>query len=178
MDSERRYYVYLMASRSLNLYTGVTGNLYRRVMEHKHGELDGFTKRYNVNRLVDYETFKYIGNAIAREKQVKAWTRAKRVALIKSVNPTWQDLAEGWGQRIELQIPRFARDDNSNNLKRDDNSNKFRRDDGSNDPIRADNLNNASQADSSSDRSRDRISNNADPNLDSRGYDEDRAQGS
>lgn len=97
LDFERSYYVYIMASRSLNLYTGVTGNLYRRVMEHKHGALEGFTKRYNINRLVYYETFKYIGNAIAREKQIKAWTRAKRLALIKSVNPTWQDLAEGWG---------------------------------------------------------------------------------
>ncbi len=111
MRGERRYYVYIMASRSLTLYTGVTDGIYRRALEHKSGKLDGFTKKYNVNRLLYYETSKYIGNAIAREKQVKAWTRAKRIALIKSLNPTWQDLADGWGEKAELQIPRFARDD-------------------------------------------------------------------
>ena len=57
--------------------------------------------------------FEHIGDAIAREKQAKAWTRAKRLALIKSMNPTWQDLAEDWGGKAELQIPRFARDDNN-----------------------------------------------------------------
>jgi putative endonuclease len=113
LSGERRYYVYIMASRSLNLYTEVTDNIFRRSLEHKSGKIEGFTKKYHINRLVYYETFKYIGNAIAREKQIKAWTRAKRLALIKTLNPTWQDLAEGWGERIELQIPRFARDDNS-----------------------------------------------------------------
>ena len=111
MRAERRYYVYIMASRSLTLYTGVTDSIYRRALEHKSGKIDGFTKKYKINRLVYYETFKYIGNAIAREKQVKAWTRAKRIVLIKSLNPTWQDLADGWGEMSELQIPRFARDD-------------------------------------------------------------------
>jgi hypothetical protein len=81
-------------------------------LQHKSGEIDGFTKRYNINRLVYYEVFEHIGNAIAREKQIKAWTRAKRIALIKTMNPAWQDLAEGWGEKTELQIPRFARDDN------------------------------------------------------------------
>jgi putative endonuclease len=108
---ERRYYVYIMASRSLNLYTGITDDIYLRALEHKSGRIDGFTKRYNINRLVYYETFRYVNNAIAREKQIKAWTRAKRVALIKGLNPTWQDPAEGWGEKFELQIPRFARDD-------------------------------------------------------------------
>jgi putative endonuclease len=102
-----------MASRSLTLYTGVTGDLFHRILQHKAGEIDGFTKKYHINRLVYYETFKYINNAIAREKQVKAWTRAKRIGLVKSMNPTWQDLAEGWGEGTELQIPRFTRDDNS-----------------------------------------------------------------
>ena len=109
---ERRYYVYIMASRSLNLYTGITGNIYRGALERKSGSIGGFTKRYNINRLVYYETFRYVGNAIGREKRIKAWTRAKRLALINGVNPTWQDLAEGWGARTELQIPRYARDDN------------------------------------------------------------------
>jgi putative endonuclease len=114
LSGEKRY-LYIMASRSLNLYTGVTNNIYRRALQHKSGEIDGFTKKYRINRLVYYETFEHIGNAIAREKQVKAWTRAKRLALIKSTNPTWQDLAQGWGEKAELQIPRFARDDNSLN---------------------------------------------------------------
>ena len=112
MREEKRYYVYIMASRSLTLYTGVTGNVYRRALQHKAGEIEGFTKKYHINRLVYYETFKYVNAAIAREKQIKAWTRAKRVALIKTMNPAWQDLAEGWGEQTELQIPRFVRDDN------------------------------------------------------------------
>jgi len=111
LRSERRYYVYIMASRSLSLYTGITDNIYRRALEHKSGAIEGFTKRYNINRLVYYEAFRYVNNAIAREKQIKAWTRAKRIALIRTPNPAGQDLAEGWGEKIELQIPRCARDD-------------------------------------------------------------------
>jgi putative endonuclease len=127
MREEKRYYVYIMSSRSLTLYTGVTGDLYHRVLQHTRGENEGFTKRYHINRLVYYEVFRYVDMAIAREKQIKAWTRAKRLALIKSENPTWQDLAEGGGEPIKLQIPRSqnqgleqgpqpvaaARDDNS-----------------------------------------------------------------
>jgi putative endonuclease len=101
----KTYYVYIMASRSLNLYTGITNSIYRRALQHKHGEIDGFTKRYNIDRLVYYEVFHQVGNAIAREKQIKAWTRAKRIALIQTKNPTWQDLAEGWGEKFEVQIP-------------------------------------------------------------------------
>jgi putative endonuclease len=114
LKAEPRYYVYIMASRSLTLYTGITDNIFRRALEHKAGAIEGFTKRYRINRLVHYEVFKYVNNAIAREKQIKAWTRAKRIALIKSVNPTWQDFAEGWGKKVELQFPRNARDDNKN----------------------------------------------------------------
>ncbi len=109
MRDEKFYYVYIMASRSRTLCTGVTNRIYRRAMQHKEGEIEGFTKKYNINRLVYYEIFKYVTNAIAREKQVKAWTRAKRLALIESTNPTWQDLAEGWGE--QLQIPHCIRDD-------------------------------------------------------------------
>lgn len=104
----KTYYVYIMTSRSLNLYTGITNSIYRRALQHKRGEIDGFTKRYNINRLAYYEIFHQVTNAIAREKQLKSWTRAKRIALIKTKNPTWQDLAEGWGERVELQIPRRA----------------------------------------------------------------------
>ena len=97
---EHKYYVYIMASRSRRLYTGITNDMYRRALEHKAGETDGFTKKYKINRLVYYEVFKYVGNAIAREKQIKGWDRAKRVALIERDNPTWEDLAADWGKPI------------------------------------------------------------------------------
>src|SRR5258708_22680102 len=115
MREEKRYYVYIMASRSLTFYTGVTGDIHHRALQHRAGKVEGFTKKYHINRLVYYETFKYVNNAIAREKQIKASTRAKRLALIKTMNPGWQDLADGWGEPTKLQIPRFARDDNSEN---------------------------------------------------------------
>jgi len=125
--AEKRYYVYIMASRSRTLYTGVTGNLFHRALQHRKGEIEGFTKKYNISRLVYYETFKYIDRAIAREKQIKAWTRAKRLALIESMNPTWQDLADGWGERTRLQIPRSQNQPPAGDLRpglvaRDDNS--------------------------------------------------------
>jgi putative endonuclease len=69
-----------MVSRLLNLYAGVTDNIFRLALEHKSGKNEGFTKKYRINRLVYYQTFKYIGNAIAGEKQIEAWTRAKRLA--------------------------------------------------------------------------------------------------
>jgi len=97
----RRYYLYIMASKSRVLYTGVTGNLQRRVLEHKHDVEPGFTTHYRIHRLVYYETFHYIGNAIAREKEIKGWLRSKKVALIRSFNPTWEDFSEGWGERIK-----------------------------------------------------------------------------
>ena len=92
----KTYYVYIMASTSRTLYTGVTNNLERRVLQHRHKASAGFTERYNINRLVYYETFGDVRAAIAREKQVKAWTRAKRVALIESMNRDWKDLSDGW----------------------------------------------------------------------------------
>ncbi len=98
---QRRYYVYIMASKSRVLYTGVTGNLQRRVLEHKYDTEPGFTTDYRIHRLVYYETFHYIGNAIAREKEIKGWLRSKKVALIRSFNPTWEDLSEGWGKMIK-----------------------------------------------------------------------------
>src|SRR5258708_24013933 len=115
MREEKRYYVDIMASRSLTFYTGVTGDIHHRALQHRAGEIAGFTKKYHIDRLVYYETFKYVNNAIAREKQIKAWTRAKRIALIKAMNPAWQDLAEGWGEPTKMQIPRSARDDNTKN---------------------------------------------------------------
>lgn len=106
--SLKTYYVYVMASRSLNLYTGITNSIYRHALQHKRGEIDGFTKRDNIKRLVYYEIFHQVGVALVREKQIKSWTRAKRLALIATKNPTWQDLAEGWEEQFELQVPRRA----------------------------------------------------------------------
>ncbi len=88
----KQFFVYIMASKSRVLYTGMTSDLKRRVYQHRHKLAEG----YNVTRLVYFEATTDVESAIAREKQVKAWSRAKRVALIESVNPTWKDLSEGW----------------------------------------------------------------------------------
>jgi putative endonuclease len=85
-----------MASRSRTLYTGITSGLHHRVWQHKTGALGGFTERYKVHRLVYFETFVLVTNAIAREKEIKDWNRSLRVALIEKENPTWEDLSEGW----------------------------------------------------------------------------------
>jgi putative endonuclease len=92
----RRYYVYILASDSGVLYTGVTNALRRRVVQHRLKLIPGFTKRYNVSKLMYFEIFGDIRLAIAREKQIKAWTRKKRVALIESKNPKWVDLSANW----------------------------------------------------------------------------------
>ncbi|HEX7960860.1 MAG TPA: GIY-YIG nuclease family protein [Terriglobales bacterium] len=83
-----------MGSLSGTVYVGVTKDLDRRIFEHKLGEIDGFTKKYGVNRLVYFERFQYVRNAIAREKQIKSWRREKKIALIKEMNPSWTDLAK------------------------------------------------------------------------------------
>ncbi len=77
MAKEKRYYVYIVASRSRILYVGVTGFLMARVLQHKSGETDGFTKKYSINRLVYYESFRYVNRAIARETEIKKWRREK-----------------------------------------------------------------------------------------------------
>jgi putative endonuclease len=89
----KTYYVYILSSRYRVLYTGVTGDLDRRVLEHRNKVRDGFTKRYNVSRLVYFESFPDVHAAIAREKQIKGWSRSKKLALIRSENPGWKDLA-------------------------------------------------------------------------------------
>jgi putative endonuclease len=83
------------------LYVGVTGFLMPRVIQHKTGEVEGFTRRYKVNRLVYYETFQYVNNAIVRETEIKKWRREKKVALIEPSNPTWEDLASDWGELVQ-----------------------------------------------------------------------------
>ena len=89
---ERRYYTYIMASRSRVLYVGMTNNLSRRVREHKRKEADSFTARYNVTRLVWYRAFPRPQDAIAAEKTIKGWLREKKEALIEDENPSWTDL--------------------------------------------------------------------------------------
>jgi len=91
------YYVYIMTNRSKTLYTGVTNDLERRVFEHKHHLVEGFTKRYNITKLVYYEETNDVREAISREKQIKGWLRRKKIALIESANPEWTDLSEDWG---------------------------------------------------------------------------------
>lgn len=88
----RSYFVYIMASDSRVLYVGMTGDLCHRVSEHKHKKLEGFTKRYNVDRLVYYEETEDVWSAIQREKQLKRWRRQKKINLIEKENAAWRDL--------------------------------------------------------------------------------------
>jgi len=89
---EHNYCVYIMASRTRVLYIGMTHCPERRVYEHKNDLIDGFSKRYRCHRLVYIESYDRVRNAIAREKQLKRWNRAKKIFLIERLNPTWEDL--------------------------------------------------------------------------------------
>ena len=91
-----QYYVYIMSNKSKTIYTGITNNLHRRVFEHKSKKINGFTSRYNITKLVYYEITNEVKTAIAREKQIKGWIRRKKMDLIKSMNPEWNDLSEDW----------------------------------------------------------------------------------
>ena len=93
---QREYYVYIMASKRYGtLYVGVTNNLDARIHQHKHGLIEGFTRRYGVHRLVWFEICGDIREAIAREKQIKGWNRAWKIRLIEKQNPEWKDLYLG-----------------------------------------------------------------------------------
>ena len=85
-----------MTNSSGTLYTGMTNNLQRRVYEHKHKLIEGFTKKYNITRLVYYEETGDVQTALAREKKIKKWRRSLKLELIESANPTWRDLSEDW----------------------------------------------------------------------------------
>ena len=91
----KHYYVYIMTNNYATLYTGVTDDLVRRAYEHRHKLVPGFASKYKLTRLLWYEAGNDISGAIAREKQIKGWLRAKTVALIESVNPNWDDLSVG-----------------------------------------------------------------------------------
>jgi len=92
----KQYFVYILKSKSGTLYIGMTNDLRRRVYQHKNKIINGFTARYNVDRLVHFEIFNEPKQAISREKQVKGWVRRKKIALIEENNPTWHDLSEDW----------------------------------------------------------------------------------
>jgi putative endonuclease len=90
------YFTYVMASRSRTLYIEVTGDLLKRVFEHEWEANEGFTARYNCDRLVWFERYQFVEDAIAREKELKGWRRSKKIALIESVNAAWVDLSDEW----------------------------------------------------------------------------------
>ena len=91
------YYVYIITNKTNTvLYTGVTNNLKRRLFEHKEKKFDGFTCRYNVNKLVYFESTSDINVAIAREKEIKGWKREKKNALVETKNKNWSDLTAEW----------------------------------------------------------------------------------
>jgi putative endonuclease len=109
--SYKQYFVYLMTNFSRTvLYTGVSNSLERRVWQHKNGAFDGFTKKYKCTNLVYFEDYTEIDQAIAREKQIKGWIRAKKNALVNSTNPEWKDLAADWYSAPE-KVLRSAQDD-------------------------------------------------------------------
>ena len=96
MYADRQYYVYIMTNRSGTLYIGVTNNIKQRVHQHKNKLVEGFTKKYNIDKLIYVETFRDVNSAIAREKTIKGWLRKKKIELIKTANPDWRDLNEDW----------------------------------------------------------------------------------
>lgn len=110
MRKPKRFYVYIMTNRSRSrvLYTGITGNLHKRAFQHKNKLVFGFTSRYNLTRLVYYEQFVYPDAAIAREKEIKGWRRSKKIRLIESMNPRWDDLAKAWTEIYKPDAPSNA----------------------------------------------------------------------
>ena len=92
---EKQAYIYILSNRyNKVLYVGITSDLIKRIWEHKNKVVDGFTKRYNLNKLVYYEIYDDIETAINREKQIKSWPRRKKLTLINTMNPFWNDLYE------------------------------------------------------------------------------------
>lgn len=100
MTDQKKYWVYIVASRTGTLYIGITNNLYVRVLQHKSREIEGFSSQYHCDRLVYWESFDEVLKAIDREKQLKGWRRAKKIVLIESMNPRWEDLAEKAGAEM------------------------------------------------------------------------------
>jgi putative endonuclease len=107
----KTYHVYIMASASRVLYIGVTNYIERRTSEHKRHQVAGFSARYNTRELVYMETFGDVRAAIAREKQIKDWLRARKIALIESLNPQWKDLSADWKIEVPAQAGHARRTD-------------------------------------------------------------------
>ena len=103
MRERKTYFVYIMSNRSKSLYTGITNSLIRRVREHKLGIGSVFSAKYKLDRLVYFERFEDVHNAIEREKEIKGWLRIRKIALIVSVNSAWRDLSLGWYERHAFQ---------------------------------------------------------------------------
>jgi putative endonuclease len=99
------YFVYITASKSGALYTGMTNNLFRRMWQHKAKIFPGHTSKYNIDRLVHFESYQYVWDAIEREKEIKLWIRIKKIRLINENNPEWRDLAEDWYDEIDPDKP-------------------------------------------------------------------------
>jgi len=117
MRPSKQFFVYIMTNgpKPAVLYAGITGNLPHRVWQHKNKLTLGFTSRYNLTRLIYYERFFYPDAAIFREKEIKGWRRSKKIKLIESMNPRWEDLAKDWGNEykpepaaVERETPRPA----------------------------------------------------------------------
>jgi putative endonuclease len=98
----KRYYVYIIASKSRVIYVGMTGFLMPRILPHKAGEGGQFSSKYCVHRLVYYQVFEHVETAIRRETEIKKWRREKKKALIENENPTWEDLAADWGKQVDM----------------------------------------------------------------------------
>ena len=115
MTREHHYWIYIVGSISGTLYTGVTNDLLGRSTEHQSGEGSEFTARYHCDRLLYFEFFRYVRDAIRREKQIKSWRRSKKVALIESVNPAWRDLSKDLDVKFRgpIGIPHCVRYDRS-----------------------------------------------------------------
>lgn len=94
MAKNKTYYVYILASQTGTLYIGVTGDLKKRIWQHREKQIEGFTKKYHVTRLLHVESFSHVQDAIAREKQLKSWRRDKKIRLIDTHNEAWHDLYE------------------------------------------------------------------------------------
>ena len=100
----KKYFVYILASISGTLYTGMTNDLMRRVLEHKEGKILGFTQKYKAKKLVYFEDTGSVHAAIEWEKQIKGWLRKKKIELVETVNPKWEDLSWEWIENTDSSL--------------------------------------------------------------------------
>jgi len=98
------YFVYILSNSGRMLYIGITNDLKRRLHEHRNKQVPGYTRQYNIARLVYFESTPNVNAAIVREKQIKGWTRAKKLALVETQNPRWADYSEGWDEDSSRQV--------------------------------------------------------------------------